>query len=102
MIQRAGGARRRGGKPLHRDVHAPELPRFRPLRHFPYRQEPSTGIRVHIVDNPSIMSNSSSEYDRFGESFARSRKSMRWEEVDFLCGFLDSFSEPSNVLDVGC
>lgn len=43
-----------------------------------------------------------SEYDAFGESFARSRKGMRWEEVADLCGRLKrDFRHPS-VLDAGC
>lgn len=51
------------------------------------------------------MSNLPSEktdYDAFGEAFARTRKGMGWQEVDRFCERLKHRASNPNVLDVGC
>ncbi len=42
------------------------------------------------------------DYDAFGEAFARTRKGMGWQEVDRFCERLKSRNPKPNVLDVGC
>lgn len=42
------------------------------------------------------------DYDAFGDAFARTRKGMGWQEVDRFCERLKSANPEPNVLDVGC
>lgn len=50
----------------------------------------------------SSESHNGAAYDAFGESFARSRKGMSWEEFAPLCSRLREAFPCPRILDVGC
>ena len=45
-------------------------------------------------------------YDDFSETFANSRKNMKWPEMEYFCDFIKAIPNLTNpdikVLDVGC
>lgn len=42
------------------------------------------------------------DYDAFGEAFARTRKGMGWQEIDRFCEYLKNRNPRPKILDVGC
>lgn len=41
-------------------------------------------------------------YDKFSKTFSKSRKNMKWEELDFFIKFLPNIGTGTHILDIWC